>query len=97
MSSENDQDRERDVRERIAGVLRENEIATKKKIPEAELQTLKAAAGRLDQLLANAADAEAAALKTAAERLDQMLKDLGSGKDLARRLKVRRHDTDPLE
>ena len=97
MSSENDQDRQRDVRQHIAEVLRTYENAAKKKLPAAELQTLKAAAGRLDQLLAIAADAEVEGLKTAADRLDQMLKDLGKGKDVAHRLKLRHLDNEPLE
>jgi hypothetical protein len=97
MSSENDQDRQRDVRQHIAEVLRTYENAAKKKLPAAELQTLKAAAGRLDQLLANAADAEVEALRTAADRLDQMLKDLGKGKDVAHRVKLRHPNNQPPE
>jgi len=97
MSSQNDQDRDRDVRERIASVLRENEQAAKKPIPHGELQNLRAAAARLEQLLSQAADADAEAMKVAAGRLDQMLQDLGTGKDVARRLKLRRPDADPPE
>ena len=94
MSSENDQNRERDVRERIADILRLHQQAVKKNIPDDELKTLKAAAGRLEQLLADAADAETVALKTAASRLEQMLKDIGTGKDVAQRLKLRRPNSD---
>lgn len=97
MSSQNDQDRDRDVRERIASVIRETEQAAKKPIPHGELQNLKGAAARLEQLLSQAADAEAEAMKVAAGRLDQMLKDLNTGKDVARRLKLRHPDADTPE
>jgi hypothetical protein len=90
MSSEDNQDRNRTVGERIAEVIRVNEQAPKRNLTEEELRALKAAAGRLEQLLSDAANAEAEALKIAASRLDQFLKDIGAGKDIAPGLRVRR-------
>ena len=90
MSSEDNQDRDRRVGERIAEVVRANEQVPKKSVTEEELRQLKAAAARLEQLLTDAANAETQELKNAASRLDQLLKDIGSGKDVAPALRVRR-------
>jgi cell division protein ZapA (FtsZ GTPase activity inhibitor) len=82
-------DRERAFRERIAGLAQANDQAGRKPVSQEELQQLKAAAGRLDQLLSNAADAEAEELKAAASRLDQMLSDIAGGSDALKKLKRR--------
>lgn len=91
MNDEGNQGREREFGERIANSIRAIDQGPKKQITHDELQKLKAAAGRLNQLLNTAADADRQALKTAAARLDQMLKDIGKGKDI--KLK-RREPTD---
>jgi hypothetical protein len=80
MGNENDYDRERAVRERIATLLESNERAGKKRVTTEEMQALKTAAGRLDQLLANAAQAETEELKSAAARLDQLLTNIAKTK-----------------
>ena len=89
MGDENDQNREQEVRERIASLIQANAPARSKEISREELQALHAASGRLDQLLSQAAEAEKENLKTAATRLDQMLKDLARGKDVAKTVKRR--------
>jgi redox-regulated HSP33 family molecular chaperone len=90
MSSEDNQDRDRTVGERIAEVIRANEQIPTKTVTEEELCQLKAAAGRLEQWLSDAANAETEALKDAASRLEQLLKDIGAGKDVVPALRVRR-------
>ena len=67
-----------------------HESAARNNISQDELQKLKAAAGRLEQLLADAAGAETEDLKKAASRLDQLLKELGAGKDIAPGFRVRK-------
>jgi len=90
MSSEDNQDRNRTIGERIAEVIRCNELIPRKNVTEEELRALKAAAGRLEQFLSDAANVEKEELKSAASRLDQLLKDIGAGKDVAPGLRVRR-------
>jgi hypothetical protein len=51
MNNENEKGREHDLRQRIVSLIRANEQALKKPITDEEVQTLKAAAARLDQLL----------------------------------------------
>lgn len=89
MGDENEQDRDREVRERIAGLVQANQFARKTQIGEDELQKLKIAAERLDQWLSNAADAEVHALRTAVTRLDQLLADITTGKDAVKTIKRR--------
>jgi hypothetical protein len=89
MGNEDEHGRERALRERIAGLGQGNDQAGRKPISPEELQKLKVAAGRLDQLLSNAADAEAEELKTAASRLDQMLSDIAGGTDALKNVKRR--------
>jgi hypothetical protein len=55
------------------------------------VQKLKAAAGRLDQMLKAAVDADGQVLKSAAARLDQLLEDIATGKDVTYGLKRRRN------
>jgi hypothetical protein len=97
MGDENPQDREREVRDRIAGFIQANEQARNKQVTGEELQTLKAAAGRLDQLLRDASDANLQVLKTAATRLDRLLADIAAGKDVVADLKRRRDENPPSE
>jgi hypothetical protein len=51
MNNENEKGREHDLRQRIVSLIRANEQALKKPITDEEVQKLKAAAARLDQLL----------------------------------------------
>lgn len=82
MSNEDSQDRERDLRDRIASLIRANAQAPRRRITDQEQQKLKAAANRLDQILKSGEEAEREALQKAAARLGQMLKDLRKGKDI---------------
>lgn len=90
MNNENDQNRERDLRERIVSLMRANQQARKKPLTGEELQILNTAAMRLDQMLKAAADEDQQALKRAAARLDQLLNDIAAGKDITNDLKRRR-------
>jgi hypothetical protein len=90
MSNDDNHGRERDVQERILSVMQAAGQARKKQITDDELQTLKTAASRLDQMLKSTADADLEALRSAAARLDQLLADIGTGKDFTRSLKRRR-------
>lgn len=91
MSSDDHQDDARTLGDRIAEVIRANEQAPKKNLSAAELQKLKAAAGRLDQLLLESANAQTEELKTAASKLDQLLKNINAGKDVAPALRLRKN------
>ncbi len=82
---------ERDVRERILSLMQATEHANKKQITGEELQKLKTAASRLDQMLKAAADADAQALKDAASRLDKLLAEIGARKNGSGDLKRRPH------
>jgi hypothetical protein len=97
MGDENKKDREREVRDRIAGFMQANEQARKKQVTGEELQTLKAAAGRLDQLLKDTADADLQSLRAAGERLDRLLADIAAGKNVLTDLTRRRTKTDISE
>ena len=90
MTNGDHEGREHDVRERIASLIRATEQARKKQITSEELQSLKTAASRLDELLNAGADADRQALKGAAARLDQLLSEIGTGKDVSSDLKRRR-------
>ena len=87
MNDEDSQGRERELGERIASLMQSIGQGSEKPVSGDELQKLKAAAGRLDRMLKEAADADRQALKDAAGRLDQLLVDIRKGKDVARRLK----------
>jgi hypothetical protein len=99
MSNDDNQDRGRDVRHRIATFVQAHEQAKGKQATDEELQTLQRAVGRLDQLLADAAadeqarckrakEEEAQALRVAASRLDQLLRDIAR-KEAVPELKLR--------
>jgi hypothetical protein len=91
MNNENEKGSEHDLRQRIVSLIRANEQALKKPIPDEEAQKLKAAAGRLDQMLKAAVDADGQVLKSAAARLDHLLKHIATGKDVTDNLKRRRN------
>ena len=90
MTNGDNQGREQDVRDRIASLIRATEQVSKKQVTDEELQKLKTAASRLEEMLRAAADADRQALKSAAARLDKMLAEIGTGKDVAGDLKRRR-------
>jgi cell division septum initiation protein DivIVA len=89
MNSGDNQGMDRDVRERIVNLMQSIGKGSKKQIPPEELQKLKSAASRLDQMLKAAANADQHALKSAAARLDQLLSDIRAGKDVTSNLKRR--------
>ena len=91
MNNENEKGREHDLRQRIVSLIRANEQALKKPITDEEVQKLKAAAARLDQMLKAAVDADGRVLRSAAARLDQLLEDIATGKDVTYDLKRRRN------
>ena len=99
MSNSENQDRGRNVRDRIATIVQAHEQARSKQVTNEEIQILRRAVGRLDQLLADAAadeqarrkrakEEEAQALRVAAARLDQLLTDIAR-KETAPELKLR--------
>jgi len=88
--SDDNQDRERALRERIVSLMRANEQARRKSVPEDEVQRLKAAASRLDQMLKAGAEQEAENLKNAAARLDRFLADMRKGKDFTEGIRRRK-------
>ena len=89
MNSRDNQGPDHDVRERIVNLLQSIGKGPKKQIPAEELEKLKGAASRLDQMLKAAANADQQALKSAAAKLDQLLSDIRAGKDVTRNLKRR--------
>ena len=89
MNSWNNQGPDRDVRERIVKLMQSIGKGPKKQIPAEEMQKLKSAASRLDQMLKAAASADQQALKSAAAKLDQLLSDIRAGKDVTSNLKRR--------
>ena len=91
MNNENEKGREHDLRQRIVSLIRANEQALRKPITDEEVQKLKAAAGRLDQMLKAAAVADGQVLRSAAARLDQLLEDIATGKDVTYDFKRRRN------
>jgi len=86
----NEDSRECDVGKRITSLIRSIGQGPKKQITGEELQTLKTAAGRLDQMLKAAAQADRQALRNAAARLDQLLVNIRTGKDVGNVLKRRK-------
>jgi hypothetical protein len=97
------QSRERDVRDRIATLMRASREAPQKEITAEEVEELRTASARLDKLLADAAadeearrkeirEEEVKKLRAALGRLDQLLAD-ASGKEGVIELKQRRRKT----
>jgi hypothetical protein len=87
MSSDNHRDR--DVRDKIVNLMHKIGRGRKRQVTSEELQKLKHAAGRLDQMLKASADADLQTLRSAAVRLDQLLSDIRNGKDVTNDLKRR--------
>lgn len=87
MNSGDNQDRGRDIREKILSQMRSIGKGPKKQISAEEFQNLQRAASRLDQMLKAAQDADQQALKSAAERLDHLLSDIRRGKDVSKILR----------
>jgi cell division septum initiation protein DivIVA len=87
MNSEDNQGPDRDVRERIVNLMQSIGKGPKKQIRAEDLQKLKSAASRLDQMLKEAANADQQVLKSAAGRLDRLLSDIRAGKDVTSNLK----------
>lgn len=79
------------MREKIVSLMLSiRQSAKKKQITSEELQKLKNAAGRLDQMLKASADADRQTLRNASVRLEQLLTDIRKGKDVTNDLKRRR-------
>ena len=87
--SEDYQDRERDVRERIVSLMQSIGQAPRKQITSAELQKLNNAVERLNQILKSGKDADLETLRSAAVRLDRLLSDIRKAKDGTNDLKRR--------
>ncbi|MHB8214572.1 MAG: hypothetical protein ACYDDS_00700 [Candidatus Sulfotelmatobacter sp.] len=91
MNNENQTEKgtEDDLRQRIVSLIQANGQAVKKPITDEEVQKLKAAAVRLDQMLKATVDADREVLKGAAARLDRLLEAIAAGKDVTDNLKRR--------
>jgi len=89
MTDQDNQEKQDRLRERIVRLMRANEQAQPAPVNQEDIQKLKSAASRLDQMLKDAEDAGREDLKNAAARLDQMLTDIGKGKDITERIKRR--------
>ena len=89
MNDEANQAPDRELGKRIASLVRSIGNGREKQATSEELQKLKAAAGRLDQMLQAAAEADQQSLRNAADRLDRLLVDIRKGKDIANKLKRR--------
>ena len=89
MNSGDNQGPDRDVREKIVNRMQSIGKGPQKQIPAEELQKLKSAASRLEQMLKAGANVDQQVLKSAAARLDQLLSDIRAGKDVTSNLKRR--------
>lgn len=87
MSTDDNQGRTREVREKIVGLMKSIGQTPKKALPEEELQRLKSAVNRLDQMLEASAETDRETLRNAACRLDQLLHDIRNGTAVTPRLK----------
>lgn len=107
MSNDDNQSRARDVRDRIASFMQADEHARRKPVTEADVQTLRAAAERLDQLLADVAkdeqvpskqftDEDLHKFRAAAGRLDQLLARV-AGKEVVTEWKQRSRKKNTIE
>lgn len=95
MTDDGNQDGARDLGKRITSLVRSIGQGPEKQNTGEELQKLKAAANRLDQMLKAAAEADQQALKNAADRLDRLLVDIRKGKDVTSHLKQSRERQEP--
>jgi len=82
--------RPRDAAEKVSRLMQSIGRGPEKQISSEELQKLKSAASRLDQMLKASDDANAEGLRNAAARLDKLLSDISAGKDIASKLKKRK-------
>jgi cell division septum initiation protein DivIVA len=89
MNSGDNQGPDRDARERIVNLMQSIGKGPKKQIRAEDLQKLKSAASRLDQMLKAAENADQQVLRSAAAKLDQLLSDIRAGKDVTSNLKRR--------
>jgi hypothetical protein len=89
MNSRDNPGPDREVHERIVNLMQSIGSGPKKQISAEELEKLKSAASRLDQMLKAAANADQQTLKSAAAKLDQLLSDIRAGKDVSSNLKRR--------
>jgi hypothetical protein len=89
MDTQDNRNREQELRERIMRLVRSNEQRSRQAITNEELLRLRTASSRLDQILQSAIDADQQGLQNASARLDQLLADIRMGKDVARILKRR--------
>ena len=85
----NDHDQQSDLQEKIATQIQAEGLVPRKELTAEELQKLKSAATRLDQLINAAENADRESLKAAAARLEQFLADIATGKDVIAALKRR--------
>lgn len=97
MSDQDHHDPEQNLRERIVGQIHATERGTQKTLDEEELQLLKTAVTRLEEMLSAAADTDREALKTAAARLDTLLVEISKGKDVTQGMRRRRDDPSTKE
>lgn len=95
MNTEDNQGRTREVREKIVGLMKSIGQAPKKALPNEELQRLKGAISRLDQMLEASAETDRETLRNAASRLDQLLHDISNGTAVIPRLKRPRRAPPP--
>lgn len=104
MSTDANNSGQSDVRDRIASFMRMEAQARPKEVAQEDVQTLRAAAGRLDQLLNEIEEArckedrekEVQTLRVAAYRLDRLLAGI-TGKEIMPELKLRRPKKDTAE
>lgn len=89
MSNENDRNPEQELREKIASRMHSIGHSNSKAVRPEQLQELKTAASRLDQLLKSNADHHQEALKSAAHKLDRLLLKIQKGKDITPDLRRR--------
>jgi hypothetical protein len=89
MNTETNQGRPRELKDKIVGLMKSIGHAPKKPLLGEEMQKLKTAASRLDQILKASAQTDREVLRSAAVRLDTLLCDLRDGKDVPARLKRR--------
>ena len=90
MSDDDIQNSERELRDRIGKRMQSIGQSSPKQIAPEQLQKLKTAATRLDQLLQSNANHDNESLKNAAQKLDQLLSKIIKGKDVTQELKRRR-------
>ena len=95
MDTEDKQGRTCDVREKIVSLMKSIGQTPKKSLPGDELQRLKSAVSRLDQMLQASGETDRETLRNAASRLDQLLHDIRSGNDVTPRLKRARRGSPP--